>query len=480
MKTLLINPPWFILEEADLGQNSVPLGLCYLAGVLHHHNLDVRVFNAERIDEKYYYEWTKEIDAFESFRNRDLKQHPVWKKVEDTVRDYGPDLVGISIRSPALESSLYLCEIVKKLNNETYVVVGGPHPTSLPDDLLESEYIDFVIRGEGEVTIVELAQCLSRDGNLSSVLGLSFKREGEIKHNSPRPLANLEEIPHPAKHLMLELEKHDQDDFNPVITSRGCPFDCIFCGSSNIWGKSVRYRRPADVVKEIQETMNRFDTRFFSFDDDTFTLNEKHVLDLCARIIEEGIADIPGFRWTSNTRPELLNPSLLEKMRKAGCAAVAIGIESGSDSILKKLKKKYNVDQVKKAAVMVKDAGMVLAGQFIIGFPFETEKEMWETAQLAEEINAESVKLSVATPLPDTDLFRLALHLGYFPKGINWSDAMLHNDGILFSKIYSEKEKRRIMNDIIAEFKRIQNKTIQLKMDRIKYYESMYKTPVEG
>ena len=121
-------------------------------------------------------------------------------------------------------------------------------------------------------------------------------------------------------------------------------------------------------------------------------------------------------------------------MKTAGCAAVAIGIESGNDRILKKLKKSYTTHQIRAAAAMVKETGMVLAGQFIIGLPFETESDMWDTVRLAEEIEAESVKLSIATPLPNTELYDLAMQAGYFPDGLNWSDAMLHNDGILFNK----------------------------------------------
>ena len=476
MKTLLVNPPWFILEEAELGQNATPSGLCYLAAALEKNNFEVKVLNAERTDESFYYDWTKEIDAFESFRAREIKDHPVWQKVIDRIKSFEPDLVGISIRTPALESAKNLCTLIKDLDPEIDIVVGGPHPTVMAGDMLETGNVDYVVRGEGEETLVELVKCLSRSGDLAVIKGLSYQREESIVHNPDRPMSDLSVIAPPAKHLMLDLEAHDQDDFNPIMTSRGCPYSCIFCGSANVWGRGVRYRKPSDIVQELIAVHEQFDTRFFSFDDDTFTLNEKHVREICDLIIANKLHEIPGFRWTCNTRPERLNLDLLLLMRKAGCAAVAIGIESGNDEVLKKIKKSYTSDDVRKAAAIIKKAGMVLAGQFIIGFPFETEEEMWDTVRLAEDIEAESVKVSVATPLPNTALFDMAMEGGYFPDSVNWSDVMLHNDGILFNKMYSSEEKKRIMTEIVNEFKRIQGKTIDEKIGRIKDYESQYKT----
>ncbi len=476
MKTLLINPPWFILEEAELGQNATPSGLCYLAAALEKNDFEVKVLNAERTDKNFYYDWTREIDAFESFRAREIKEHPVWQKVIDRVKSFAPDLVGISIRTPALESARNLCALIKDLDSEIGIVVGGPHPTVMAGDMLAAGNVDYVVRGEGEETLVDLVKCLSRSGDLADIKGLSYQHEGKIVHNPERPMSDLAVITPPAKHLMLDLEAHDQDDFNPIMTSRGCPYSCIFCGSANVWGRNVRYRKPVDIVQEIIDLHAQFDTRFFSFDDDTFTLNEKHVREICDLIIAHKLTEIPGFRWTCNTRPERLNLDLLVLMRKAGCAAVAIGIESGNDGVLKKIKKNYTSADVRKAAKIIKKAGMVLAGQFIIGFPFETEEEMWDTVRLAEEIEAESVKVSVATPLPNTVLFDMAMAGGYFPNGVNWSDVMLHNDGILFNKRYSPEEKKRIMTKMVAEFKRIQAKTIDEKIGRIKHYESQYKT----
>ena len=472
---LLINPPWFILEDAKLGQNSTPLGLCYLAAAIAKRNYEVAILNAERTDERYYYEWTKELDAFESFRSRHIQEHPVWEKLADKIKSLKPKIVGITIRTPAVESALYLCELIKNIDNEVSIIVGGPHPTALPEEMLASEHIDFVVRGEGEDTFVELIEKLRQGHDQTAVRGLSYRLDGNIVHNPDRPLMNMSDVPHPAKNLMIDLDKHDQDDFNPIMASRGCPYRCIFCASANVWSRNVRFREPIDVVNEIAQTHERFDTRFFSFDDDTFTLKKERCMEICRLIVQFGLNKIPGFRWTSNTRPELLSPDLLDCMKSAGCAAVAIGIESGNNGILKRLRKSYTTEQIRAAAAMIKQTGMVLAGQFIIGFPFETESEMWDTVKLAEDIEAESVKLSIATPFPKTELYDLAKEKGYFPDGINWSDVMLHNDGILFNKIYSEDQKNRIMEDIISEFRRIQEKTIKDKISRIEQYESLYK-----
>lgn len=475
MRILLINPPWYILQNAKIVQNSTPLGLCYLGAVLETHHHDVRILNADRMEEGYENEWTVEMDSFRSFCKEDLWRHPVWKKILDVIQSLRPQVIGISIRTPAVASSLLLCELIKQIDREILIAVGGPHPTALPQELLASSYIDFVVRGEGEATLAELLGGIAGRVKYSSILGLSYKSNGKIQHNRDRPLLEIDTIPYPAKHLMLDLNLHDQDDFNAILASRGCPYNCIFCATSNVWTKRVRFRKSLDVVKEIEETYKRFNTRFFSFEDDTFTIRRDRCAEICDLIIKYGLQKISGFRWVCNTRPELLNSNLLQRMRDAGCAAVAIGIESGNAEVLKRLKKGYTIEQVKKAAKMIRETGMILSAQFMIGLPFETESDIWDTVRLAEELEPESVMLSVATPLPKTELFYLAKDMGYINNDITWSEVTTKNDGILFNKEYSLEKKVRIIREVTSAFKRIQNKKIDIKIGSRKRYENMYK-----
>jgi len=475
MRIFLINPPWYVLQGGESNQNSTPLGACYLAAMLESGGHDARVMNADRGDSRYENEWTIDIRMFDSYRARDFRQHPVWKKIADSVASFRPDVVGITVRTPAVESSLFLCETVKRIDRGIFTVVGGPHPTALPDEMLESPYVDFVVRREGEATIVELVNALSSGSDRSSVAGLSYKRGQAIHHNPDRPFLDIDTIPHPAKHLMLDIEAHDQDDFNPILASRGCPYQCIFCASANVWSRKVRFRDPADVVQEMRETCERFDTHFFSFEDDTFTIRRDICFRLFELIVDSGLQKVPGFRWVCNTRPELLDPELLRAMRRSGCAAVAIGIESGNDRILKRLKKNYTVAHVKEAARMIKEAGLVLSTQFMIGLPFETEDDMWDTVRLAEALSPESVMLSVATPLPKTELYTLASEKGYFKNGIRWAEVTTKNDGILFNTVYSPERKARIMEAVRSAFEDIQKRTIEIKIASRKRYEDMYK-----
>ena len=478
LKVLLAYPPHYRLK--GFSQNSIPLGVCYLGAELERHGHEVRILNAEHTKEGHYHhnkpdEWSKEIEAFTEYRKRDFREHEVWKMIRNEIETFQPDVLGLTVRSSVVSSSIHFAKIAKELHNDIVTVFGGPHPTVLPEEMLSSPVVDFAVRGEGEKTLLELVEALEGKRRFSIIPGLSYKEDGQIINNHDRPLLPIDDILHPARHLMAHLEDHDQDDFGFFTSSRGCPFDCIFCGSRTIWTRKVRFRDPHDVALEMANTYEQFDTHFFTGIDDTFTVNTNHARKVCEKIIEFGLPKVPGFRWNCNTRPETLTPDVLDIMRESGCAAVGIGVESGNEGILKRMNKQYTVADVRRAAKMVKEADLFLTVQFMFGLPFETESEMRETVKLAEEIEAHSVRLSVATPLPGTPLYYEAKAMGYFSEGIDWDDVMLRNDGIIFNKIYNPKEKNRIMSQIIGEFQRIEEKTKSIKIGKIEEYESLYK-----
>ncbi len=236
------------------------------------------------------------------------------------------------------------------------------------------------------------------------------------------------------------------------------------------------------MAAEMLGIHREYDTRYFSFEDDTFTLNKKRTIELMEAIIETGLPTVPGFCWTCNTRPDAVDEERLEWMKRAGCAAVAVGIESGNPRMLKKMQKAFTVEEVKAAVKMIKSADLISSGQFMFGLPTETEAEMWDTVRLADELECESVMLSVATPLPATLLYEEAVRLNLIPReGIDWATVTTKNDGMLMTverggeHVAMPLEMRQdLVGRIQASFDVIQNKTIEKKVASRKWYEAQY------
>jgi len=335
-KVLLINPPWFRL----LGQllDSCPIGLSYLAAMLEKQGFDVSIYNAD-------YNYEKLGLIFGSLRNmtgayqeylrilQDL-DNPLWQEVEKVISDKAPSMVGISCVTGNYGSSINVAKLVKKIDPDIPVVMGGFHPTIVTEEVLGNKNIDVVVRGEGEHTLTHLATTIQSQGPLDNIPGISYKVNGKIVHNPDRPqIANLDDLPFPAKHLLLEKETYPSRAFGRLFTARGCPYHCIFCAAHALWTRKVRFRSPENVVQEIEQVKKIFGTRHFYFDDDTFTLNERRVMAICNLIIEKDLR----ISWGCETRAGQVSPDLARKMREAGCEYCNIGVESGDKEILKKI-----------------------------------------------------------------------------------------------------------------------------------------------
>ena len=472
MKYLHVNPPWYALQ-AGLRQPNIPLGAAYCARAALSAGCQVLMWNGDLLTAGSDNQYSDEMDAYRQYTSTtaDRFSGSVWMDLVQLLRDFLPDIVGISVSSPAYYSALRTARTVKRELPGTKVVVGGPHVSAEPWGIVNDPNVDVAVVGEGEQTLIALINLWSMGQEPKGIRGRSTK------------LMDLKDLKWPAKGCAYDrYGLLDKDNYGAIMYSRGCPFGCVFCGSHNTWGRKTRWRDPEDVVAEMEAIYKEYDTRYFSFEDDTFTLNRGRTNVLVEDIYFSSLLDIPGFRWTCNTRPELIDSKLLETMRMSGCAAVAVGIESGNSRMLKKMKKSFTVEDVKKAVKMIKEAGMIASGQFMIGFPTETEEEMWETVRLAEELECESVMLSVATPLPGTPLFEEAVELKLINRtNIDWSMVTTKNDGILMT-VEKEgeflpmplEERQRIVGGVKVAFDAIQAKTQEAKDRSRAEYESQY------
>lgn len=412
MKILLIDPPF--KSFTGFVNFYYPIGLGYLAAVLEKDGHKVDIFDVDALDKGSDVDFTEEYKRLELYRqNLNNSKHKVWAKIRETLDTYKPDLVGITAMTPKFGSVLKTAEIVKKWRPEYPVIVGGPHPSLLPEQSLKSEYIDIIVRDEGEKTFPELIQSIENKDELKNINGISFKKDGKIIHNSPRQaIENLDTIPFPKRQGLMNPENYSSEDMGAIMASRGCPFNCTYC--CHFWGRRVRFRSPENVVQEIKEVKYQYGTSQFEFKDDTFTLNKKWVIELCHRIISEKLK----INWGCTTRANLIDGELVKIMKKAGCNVIKLGIETGSERILKETKKGVTFEQMKMAAKILNKVGLFWSGYFMMGLPTETEEDILKTYKFMKELNPYYAGLGVYNPFPKTELFDQAVEMGLLREDV--------------------------------------------------------------
>ena len=409
MRTLFILPPSkFALREAA-GITALPLGLAYLASVLEAEGQRVKIIDCPTL-------------------NYDMRS------LEKEVKGFKPDVVGITSTTSTIYDAYKVAELIKEINSKAKVVIGGPHVSfTAKETLKECPFIDIVVRGEGEITTKELMLHLEKGLSLEEVKGISFRKNGKIVETEDRPfIKNLDKLPFPAYHLLpMDKYKVGKHRFANTITSRGCPFSCIFCSSSELCGRVWRARSPENVVEELKVLKSEYDVSEVEFLDDTFTLNSRRVEKICDLMIKENL----NLSWSASSRVNTITQRLADIMKKAGCHTIYLGIESGSQKILDLIQKGISVIQAEKAVQIVKRAGINALGSFIIGVPGETTKSIKKTIRFAKRLNLNFVQFSICTPYPGTRLYKIAKEKGLILTE-DWSkytilDPVMKTPGIL-------------------------------------------------
>ncbi len=379
MNTLFINPP------GKISFVSPPLGLLYVAASLKEdgHKVFVIDYNLEKLERR---------------------------RLSDFIKEKQIEIVGISIVTPKVYDAIELANCIKKQFPDITIIAGGPHATLMPEELLlKCPAINFVIQGEGEIRMEGLIKNIKNKEEIKKLDGIAFWENGQLINNPPKEyLENLNTIPLPARDLIdiLKYSNHLKTSISPattMMTSRGCPFQCIYC-SKPVTGSKLRSLSPENVIKEIESLQKEYGIREIVFYDDSFTLDRERTMKICDLIIQNGIK----LAWQCETRVNLVDKELLEKMKQAGCYLIAYGIESGSDRVLKILKKGITVEQVKKAVETTKKAGIRIIGYFMLGIPGETEEEIKQTIKFAKELDIDFAQFAIATAYPGTELYEIA------------------------------------------------------------------------
>jgi radical SAM superfamily enzyme YgiQ (UPF0313 family) len=428
---LLIHPPFYRLFSDSFSYNRYPVSLGYLAGsAVVGTDWDVHVYNADfnprntggSGDVTFAF---RSGSGFANYvRTLGDPSSPIWDEVRSTIERFKPAVVGITCMTPNFASVSQVAQIAKSIDSATTVVVGGPHPTIVGRDAMTDHAFDVAVRGEGEVTIVELLNTLARHDDLGTVRGLMFRDHGNLVETAPREympdLGNLI-IPHEyAADVLVDFPSYPRNSFDRVFANRGCPFDCSFCASRYVWGRRVRFRPIDHLLREITGlTSKGINTLYFC--DDTFGVNREWLVKLCHALIDA----CPGLRWSCEIHARLIDDDTLSLMKRAGCYQIELGIESGNNEILRRIRKQITIEQGLAAAQKVTNHGIELAAYFLIGFPFETEENLQDTYRAIRQLrNRATVTLSIFTPFPGTELYEFCVENGLIDQDY---DISMHN-----------------------------------------------------
>jgi len=355
---------------------------------------------------------------------------------EDLVRAIGefrPAVVGVSCLFSAQASAAHhVCRLIKQVDPSVRTVMGGAHPSAVPEEVLADPNVDVVVVGEGEMAMLRLVRCLEA-GRFPPAddSGLAFHRDGRISVNRPASyLEDLDSLPLPARHLlpMKRYFKHrsphgavvKRHPCTNMVTSRGCPARCCFCSIHTVWGRKFRRHGAQRVIREIELLVGEYGVREIQFEDDNITLDKRRMADICRSIIDRRI----DLTWTMPNGAAIwtLDERLLELMRRAGCYHITIAVESGSQEVLRRIiNKPLDLGRVPPLVQAARKLGMGISAFFVVGFPGETKEDITKTFEYGMNMGADHVHFFTATPYPGTALCRQCIENGLLRAPVDYT-----------------------------------------------------------
>ena len=453
MKILLLNPP--NLEEDQVDAQTIPQGILYLKEFMKNNDYNIDTLNL-------YFEEN-------------------WENVITRLKEKDYNIIGIPCYTRQRVSVFELAKVCKEINENSKIVLGGPHATFLDTMILKKYwFIDYIIRGEGEYTFLKLVEHLqkSNEYNLYDIRGLTFRNNNDalIRNLDREPIDNLDILPYPkysnedlawfprCKSLTFHFQKINRNDYiAPVLASRGCNNNCIFCCNGAYW-KNQRYHSAEYVVRQISELNDKFKIKLFDFYDDNLTDSKTDLMEICDLINNNGL----DINWWCSSRADKIDKEMLTKMKDAGCFMVSYGIESGSQSILNNIKKHLNLEDAINNSIMTKEVGLFLRCTISIGHPGENNKTIKKTIKLLQKIKPDQLGLFLVKIYPGTLLYEKSKTEGiiddeYWFKRNNktvpfYTAEYSQNQLIEFRDMI----KKSLRNNILEEY---ENKVYSLELD---------------
>lgn len=360
-------------------QTTVPLGIGYLMAVTDREGIHI-----ELVDEQI------EKDVIEAVK----------KQVKNMERPY---IFGFSVLTAAVKNSIIVSKRLKEIYPDSIIIFGGIHPSALPEEILSYSHIDLVVIGEGEKTVPELYRHIKNGKDFRHLENIAYMRGGKIvKNKQAMPLEDFDRMP------AFPYHRFDQKryDLGIVMTSRGCPYDCIFCSNRVITGKRYRFRSAASILEDLETIHHKYNKTFIAFWDDNLLVSKDRIQVLASEIRRIGFDK--KITFTFQARADNVDREILTDLFRSGFKSIFFGIESASDRLLKILKKGESVEDCRRAVKIAKDIGFIVGATFIYGIPGETHKERMDCVSLTKELQLDMVRYNNATPYPGTELFDIA------------------------------------------------------------------------
>jgi magnesium-protoporphyrin IX monomethyl ester (oxidative) cyclase len=441
-RVLLIMPPATIYREYTK-EIQPPLGLAYIASCL----------------EKDYI--VKIIDAtVEGWRNEVIKDGLItyglsFTDLKARINEFKPDVIGVScLFSMQYKNAHQVCAIAKELNPDILTIMGGAHPTALPTETLQDNNVDIIMLGEAEFSTKAVLDALRQRNSLEDIDGVAFRKNNQIVINpKTKFIENLDTIPLPARHL-LPMEKYFKINLphgvsskfspnTPLITSRGCPADCIFCSIHSIWGYKYRSRSVANIILELKELKEKYGIKEVQFEDDNLTFDKNRATELFDAMVKNRL----NISWTTPNGVALwaLDQELLEKMKASGCYRLCLAVESGDQEFLSKtIKKPLDLKKVTELVSWMRKIGFETDAFFVVGFPQETRQQLLNTFKFADKLKTDNVSFYLATPYPGTELYKICQNGGYLTKGFALDNLGVKKPSITTTNFSTDELERTI------------------------------------
>ncbi len=452
MKILLVNPP--VNRLCDNAINYFPVGIGYIAAITNREGFETYIYNADLETRRMRILANKErIEKHKLFiRAINDESHRVWLEFRGILERLKPSVVGFSCTSATLLPCLKMAEDAKKHSNAT-IVFGGVHPTILPEETAKSKNVDYIIAGEAEKSFLSFVKSLSEERDPLGIPGVGQYVQEKFIFTKPEPLErNIDIFPFPDRDAIVNFREH-KSHLQAMVTSRGCPYKCTFCSGRNITGGIVRYRSPENVVEEIIFLKERYGMNHIEFYDDSLILNRKRIADFCDIVIKNKL----NIYWAGFTRADSVNREVLELMKASGCKLLGIGVESGSNRTLKRINKGYTREQAISGINLIKEVGIKVDINIIVGFPFETGEDIKDSISLIKELNVPA-NINTFTPYPKTELYDECVQRGLIMGDMDWSLISQHSPYNDFIQEISPKVYRILQDELVTVADKIREK----------------------
>jgi len=448
-KVLLVNPPYTAWDASvplpKTLENTTPsFGLCCLASVLREKGYEPKILEAGALQ-------------------------LTLKQTLACIIKERPRVVGFRASTISFNNAALLAKEIKEYDKNIITLIGGPHVTALPVETIQDfPQFDAGIIGEGEETFLEFLEAVNKKGispadDIGWIKGLVFRHNGTARLAPKRPyIENLDTLPMPAWDLLEGFPERYQPPLMsykelPVasmVTSRGCPFQCIFCDRS-VFGNRYRCYSADYVIKMIEHLVERYRIKHIIFYDDLFAASKARLKAICERIIDKNL----NISWTCDARVNTVTPETLALMKRAGCWEIAYGIESGSQKILDLVAKGITLEEIEKGVRWTHDAGIKVKGLFMMGHPIETRETIKETIDLAKRLPFDIINISKFTPFPGTEIYKDAHKYGQLNPDWKKMNAM---NFVFIPHGFTEKELDWEYKKAIAKYYWRPQKTLSL------------------